>query len=105
MANSRRPARSKVLARKIAKQRRKPVRVKRPRKSLARRRVNPHMTGAVKLSDNVEAVLYRHAHSATRAPYKHKFGKGVSLYGLRDGSVIIKGPKRLWEMFTVEDSE
>jgi hypothetical protein len=76
----------------------------RARKNPARR-VNHHLTGAVKLSDRVESVYYRHAKSRTHAPYKHNFGAGVSLYGLADGTVLLKGTKPLWKFFEVEGSE
>jgi hypothetical protein len=82
-----------VRRRKVAR-RRNPV-----------RRVNHHLAGAVKLSDRVEAVLYRHAQSRTHAAYKHFFEKGVSLYGLQDGTVLLKSSKRLWNNFEVKDSE
>jgi hypothetical protein len=63
------------------------------------------MEGAVKMSSNVEAVLYRHDWSKTRAAYKHGFGKGVSMYALKDGSIMLRGPKPLWDMYTVGDDE
>lgn len=99
------------MAMRRARQKHRPVARKRAAKKrpVARRnparRSNPHLQGAVKLSDRVEAVLYRHVGSATRAAYKHSFGKGVSLYGLRDGSVLIKSTKPLWQYFTVKGSE
>jgi hypothetical protein len=83
----------------------------RPKASPVRRarknpRENHHMIGAVKMSDTVKSLVYNNVFSAKPSrSYQHKFGAGVSMYALRDGSILLKGPKKLWNLYEVEDKE
>jgi hypothetical protein len=79
--------------------------VRRTRKR-ANPRANHHMAGAVKMSNTVKSLVYNNAFSAKPSrSYQHKFGPGVVMYALKDGSILLKGPKSLWNNYIVEDSE
>jgi hypothetical protein len=67
-------------------------------------RSNPPSTaGAVCMSKRVYALAYRHAQGAGKN-WKHTFDAGVSLYGLPDGSVLLRRADRkpLHATFTVK---
>jgi hypothetical protein len=86
------------------KPRRRPTASKRRRRAA---RKNPSLVvfganprGARVFGTSVEAIYYRHAEDGQR--YVHDFErKDIRMYGLNDGSVLIKGPRgvRIWEHF------
>jgi hypothetical protein len=63
------------------------------------------MKGAFKIYDDVVSIVARKRTAAStgdnakrRGTYEHKFKTpGTAIYGLPDGSLLIKGPKPLWE--------
>lgn len=58
------------------------------------------------MSKHVISVRYRHAQSQQRVPYEHGFGRGVQMWALRDGSLLLRSPGHpLHGQFTVRDSE
>lgn len=59
------------------------------------------------VSGDVDAVSYVNIGSRSLQPYRHIFrGTDTELWALADGSLLIRNPSsRLWEDFTVEDSE
>lgn len=67
-------------------------------------RKNPP-AGAVQMSRNVQRIRYRHVKSAGSVPYEHVFGAGVEMWGLSDGSVLLRHPtSRLHSEYTVGDN-
>jgi hypothetical protein len=63
------------------------------------------MQGAI-LMGAIKEIVYANRYSATPSKlYVHKFGAGVGVYALRDGTIAIRGKRRLWDTFSVGDSE
>lgn len=56
---------------------------------------------------DVFAIEYKNTGSAQRSAYRHDFdSRGIELWALVDGSLLIRHKShRLWDDFTVSDSE
>ncbi len=95
------------MARKPFRRRRRVAKGATSRKKSRRvRRVRSNPPGVL-VSREVLGLKYKHAQSATRAAYEHPFGKGVEMWALRDGTVLLKSAYGfpLHGEFTVRDSE
>lgn len=58
--------------------------------------------GAVLIYDDIEEIRARKGTSSNwpKEYFKHKFTKrGTKIYGLPDGSLLVMGPRPLWDIF------
>lgn len=63
---------------------------------------NPPTRGGTVIYDRIEAIEAKKGRSSPRwagEKFRHKFKPGAKVIGMPDGSLVIKGPKRLWKKF------
>lgn len=72
-------------------------------KSVKRKRIsnNPSVKGATEIYSNIMAIeAKKGSHSNyPNEHFRHDFKPGSKIYGLPDGSILIKGKKKLWKNF------
>ena len=76
---------------------------------MAKRKRMNLLIGAVELYENICAIEARKGEGSLfpNESFRHDFGKGARVFGLKDGSILIKSDKgkRLWNNFEYEEED
>ena len=67
----------------------------RPPVSRARRRNAPSLHVVGTIPGRLQEIRYQRT-GKRPGPYKHTFGRGVQILALSDGSIVLRGRRRLW---------